>query len=147
MRSAQLIKMTVAFVTLLGAVVTCESETDSAQCPGPDYTPGPTYDFQLELSVVATGEDIGTRWYRVDVDEVLSADSTRPLIQGISVEPNGEYRYVFYPAPSPGARLDVLITLWDFAANCAVVGDNPVAAQLTEGEWVRVRFEVACVAI
>ncbi len=91
--------------------------------------------------------DIDTTSYRVDVDEVLSADSTRLLIEGIWVEPNGNPTGVIYPAPGPGARLDVLITLWDFAANCAVVGDNPVAAQLTEGTTVPVGFDVACVAI
>jgi len=39
----------------------------------------------------------------------------------------------------------MLITLWDFALNCAVVGDNPVAAQLREEAEVRVAFEVASV--
>ncbi len=142
MRSAKIIKMTVAVVTLLGAVVTCELEQDPA---GPSQCGEPTYDYGLEVYVDTTGQDIDTTDYKVLVDAVSPSGSRQRLITH-SVRP-GSGVVLSWFASGPGARLDVLVTLIDFAANCSVVGDNPVAVQLKEEAGVRLDFLVACVAI
>jgi hypothetical protein len=138
--------MSVAFALLLGAVVTCESEpVGPSQCAYSEPDPSPRFSYRLQVSIRASGEDIDTL-YTVSVDEVLFPDSTRPLMTAPQVRADRDVEFR-YPAPTSVAAMDVLVAVSDIAANCSVVGDNPVATQLQARETVRVEFTVTCIAV
>ena len=150
MRFVRALRVLVAAVSLLGATASCDvvdlSGFNLFGPAGPKPSGGTTHTYQMGMSVRATGQDVDTL-YAAAVDEVLAADSLRALVVRAQVRANRDVPVWFsYAAPAPGARMDVLVTLSEVAANCAVVGDNPIAIQLKEEETAPAEFAVTCAA-